>query len=177
MLKKGVALTVFWSQFLFAATELIVNGTATGNFDLHLDRADPRWTAELPSIDYAVFSGGPWFVRKNYLYEDGNLIGCIYCRKPKVTDFGPGRAIRRAFRAVLRAVNECGDCKKIVSFVRTYSPSHFENGSGTPRAGATGPDPLGGTRWTRPGPSGSTGGFKWKRRRRQGMVALGMCLK
>ncbi|KAL8475545.1 hypothetical protein ACS0TY_028269 [Phlomoides rotata] len=117
------------SQFLISATDVVVNGTATGGFHLHLDEADTNWSEKLPSIDYAVFSDGNWFFRPNYLYGGGNLIGCVYCNEPNVTDFGPGRAIRKAFRTAFKAINDCRNCRKIFSLLRTYSPPHFENGA------------------------------------------------
>lgn len=127
--KHNFTLTAFWSQFLVAATARVVNGTDTGGFHLHLDRVDTKWSEKLPSIDYAVFSDAHWFFRQNYLYEGGNLIGCIYCQAPNMTDLGPSLAIERAFRAAFKAVNDCKNCKKIISFLRTYSPAHFENGA------------------------------------------------
>ncbi|KAH6830231.1 hypothetical protein C2S53_000200 [Perilla frutescens var. hirtella] len=126
--KHNFTLTIFWSQFLVTATDHIVNGTPTGSFHMHLDRVDTKWSEKLPSIDYAVFSDGHWFIRPHYLYEGGNLIGCIYCEKPNVTDLGVDQAMGRAFRAAFKAVNDCKNCKKIVSFLRTFSPPHFENG-------------------------------------------------
>ncbi|EPS60337.1 hypothetical protein M569_14465, partial [Genlisea aurea] len=124
---RNVTLLLLRSQFLVAASEIFVNGTSTGGFRLHLDKLDAGWSEKLPTIDYAVFSDAHWFFRRNYLYQHGNLIGCVYCRDPNVTDLGPGFAIRRAFRAALDAVRDSD--RSIFAAVRTYSPSHFENGT------------------------------------------------
>ncbi|XP_073311085.1 xyloglucan O-acetyltransferase 3-like [Primulina huaijiensis] len=126
--KHNFTLMVLWSQFLITATERVINGSATGSFDLHLDRTDSNWSEKLPGIDYAIFSGAHWFFRQNYLYEHGNLIGCVYCQAPNVTVLGPYFAIRRAFRAAFKELNDCMNCRNIFSILRTYSPSQFENG-------------------------------------------------
>ncbi|XP_042025227.1 protein ALTERED XYLOGLUCAN 4-like [Salvia splendens] len=126
--KHNFTLTVYWSAFLVTATEIVINGTGTGNFDLHLDTPDPKWSEKLPSIDYAIFNSGQWHLRGNYLHEGGNVVGCVYCHDPNITNFGPGLALRRSFRAAFKAINDCKKCNKIVTFLRTFSPSHFEHG-------------------------------------------------
>ncbi|KAK6155166.1 hypothetical protein DH2020_009414 [Rehmannia glutinosa] len=141
--KHNFTLMALWSQFLVASAERIINGSATGGFDLHLDRIDPHWSEKLPSIDYVVFSDAHWFFRQNYLYEGGNLVGCVYCQAPNVTDLGPGLAIRKAFRAAFRAINDCKNCRKIFSLLRTYSPSHFENGTWNTGGGCNRTRPIG----------------------------------
>ncbi|KAL3629250.1 hypothetical protein CASFOL_026472 [Castilleja foliolosa] len=127
--KHNFTLMALWSQFLVSSTERVINGSTTGGFDLHLDRVDPNWSKNLPLIDYAIFSDAHWFFRQNYLYENGKLLGCIYCQAPNVSSLEPGLAIRKAFRASFRAINDCKNCRKIFSFLRTYSPSHFEHGT------------------------------------------------
>ncbi|XP_031094784.1 protein ALTERED XYLOGLUCAN 4-like isoform X1 [Ipomoea triloba] len=120
-------LMVLRSEFLIHATHRLINGSFTGGFDLHLDQLDSNWTQNLPIIDYAIFSDAHWFLRPNYLYEGGNLVGCIYCGDPTVKDVGPGFAIRRAFQAALNYVNE--NRNGVVVFLRTFSPAQFENGA------------------------------------------------
>ncbi|KAK4417737.1 protein ALTERED XYLOGLUCAN 4-like [Sesamum alatum] len=141
--KHNFTLMAMWSQFLVASTERVINGSATGGFDLHLDKVDSKWSEKLPSIDYAIFSDAHWFFRQNYLYEGGNLIGCVYCQGPNVTDIGPGLAIRKAFRAAFKAINDCKNCRRIFSFLRTYSPSHFENGTWNTGGGCNRTAPIG----------------------------------
>ncbi|KZV36146.1 protein ALTERED XYLOGLUCAN 4-like [Dorcoceras hygrometricum] len=127
--KQNFTLMTIRSEFLVSASERVVNGSNTGGFHLHLDEIDTNWSEKLPEIDYAVFSDAHWFSRQNYLYERGNLIGCVYCQTPHVTDLGPGLAIRKAFRTAFKRVNSCRNCRRIFSLLRTYSPSHFENGA------------------------------------------------
>lgn len=141
--KHNFTLMALWSQFLVTATERLVNGTATGGFYLHLDKIDTNWSEKLPSIDYAVFSDAHWFFRQNYLYEGSNLVGCIYCQSPNVTDLGPGWAIRKAFRAAFKAINNCNNCRKIFTLLRTFSPSQFENGTWNNGGGCNRTQPTG----------------------------------
>ncbi|KAL0343966.1 UNVERIFIED_CONTAM: protein ALTERED XYLOGLUCAN 4-like [Sesamum angustifolium] len=141
--KQNFTLMATWSQFLVAATERVINGSSNGGFDLLLDTVDSKWSEKLPSVDYVIFSDAHWFFRQNYLYEGGNLIGCVYCQGPNVTDLGPGLAIRKAFRAAFKAINDCKNCRKIVSFLRTYSPSHFENGTWNAGGGCNRTVPIG----------------------------------
>ena len=96
---------------------------------MHLDKVDDNWAPKLPVVDYAIFSDAQWFLRQNYLYEGGNLIGCIYCQEPNVTDLGPGLAIQRAFRTAFKYINDCKNCFGILTLLRTISPSQFENGT------------------------------------------------
>ncbi|KAK4477402.1 hypothetical protein RD792_016623 [Penstemon davidsonii] len=147
-------LMALWSQFLVVANERIINGTSTGGFDLHLDKVDTNWSDKLPSIDYAVFSDAHWFFRQNYLYERDNLIGCVYCQAPNVTDLGPSVAIKRAFETAFKEINNCKNCKKIFTLLRTFSPSHFEgaawnNGGGCNRTLPIGEEEVnkGGSDW------------------------------
>ncbi|THG22681.1 protein ALTERED XYLOGLUCAN 4-like [Camellia sinensis] len=123
-------LMILWSKFLIKGKERVINGSNTGIFDLQLDRIDDKWAQKLPNIDYAIISDAHWFFRKLYLYEGNNLIGCVYCNEPNVTDHGLGFALRMSFRAALNHIDQCGECRsKMVTLLRTFSPAHFENGA------------------------------------------------
>lgn len=115
------------SNFLVHATERVINGSFTGGFHLHLDKLDGNWTKHISIIDHAIFSGAHWFRKANYLYEGGNLIGCVFCRDPNVRDLGAGFAIRRAFEVAFNYINE--ERKGVVVFLRTISSAHFEHGT------------------------------------------------
>ncbi|KAK6928232.1 PC-Esterase [Dillenia turbinata] len=118
-----------WTKFLVISEEREINGSMSGVFDLHLDKVDNSWSQKIRDTDYAIVSNGHWFFRKNYLYEDGRLLGCVYCNEPNVTELGLQFALRRAFRTALRHINECADCKDTVALVRTFSPAHFDGGN------------------------------------------------
>ncbi|EEF48826.1 conserved hypothetical protein [Ricinus communis] len=123
-------LMVLWTKFLVIEEERVINGTNSGTFDLHLDKIDRNWTSKLPEMDYAIISDVHWFFRKNFLYENGNLIGCIYCSEPNLKSYNLEFAIERIVRLVLTYVSNCKECKAgLLTLIRTYSPAHFENGS------------------------------------------------
>ncbi|MCL7041408.1 hypothetical protein MKW94_020355 [Papaver nudicaule] len=121
-------LMVYWANTLIIANERVVNGSRTGVFDLHLDKVDDYWAIVLPALDYLIISDAHWFFRKSYLYEGGELIGCIYCDESNVTQLDVPFAVGKAFRSTLEFINDCEECDGLVTLLRTFSPSHFENG-------------------------------------------------
>ncbi|KAI3886951.1 hypothetical protein MKX03_007194 [Papaver bracteatum] len=121
-------LMVFWANTLVLANERVVNGSKTGVFDLHLDKVDHYWAILLPALDYLIISDAHWFFRNSYLYEGGQLIGCIYCDESNVTQLNVPFAIGKAFRSTLEYIDECEQCNGLVTLLRTFAPSHFENG-------------------------------------------------
>ncbi|KAL2335621.1 hypothetical protein Fmac_016834 [Flemingia macrophylla] len=123
-------LTMLWSRFLIEGTERMVNGTTTGVFDLHLDRVDADWATQLPTLHYAVISGGHWFFRVMHLFQAQALVGCVYCDHPDITHYNPDFTIRAAFRTAFNHINACKHCTTMETLVlRTFAPAHFENGS------------------------------------------------
>ncbi|KAH7674467.1 PC-Esterase protein [Dioscorea alata] len=122
-------LMVMWTEFLVVANERIINGTASNEFDLHLDKVNGNWSDKIAGIHYAIISSGNWFFRTNYLYKGGKLIGCIYCRNSNLTDYGPVYAIKSALSTSLEFISKCKDCEEMVTVLRTYTPSHFEHGA------------------------------------------------
>ncbi|KAJ6831268.1 protein ALTERED XYLOGLUCAN 4-like [Iris pallida] len=125
-------LLFIWAEFLVEAKERTdANGTGTDAFDLHLDRVSPVWAEKLPELHYLIISAGNWFIRKNYLYDDGNLIGCVLCNNndEDVKDLGLRYAVRRAFRTSFEHISRCRDCDdNLVTLLRTFSSNHFEDG-------------------------------------------------
>ncbi|KAJ1258749.1 hypothetical protein BS78_10G099700 [Paspalum vaginatum] len=124
-------LMAMWTEFYAHAEPVLgADGKPTASFDIHLDRLSANWTSRLPGLHYAVISGGNWFFRVNYLWEGGRRVGCVNCREANLTDLGIAYAVRRVVRAALEAVARCRDCEPgLVTFLRTYTPDHFEHGS------------------------------------------------
>uniref|UniRef100_J3MCR1 Uncharacterized protein n=1 Tax=Oryza brachyantha TaxID=4533 RepID=J3MCR1_ORYBR len=121
-------LIAVWTEF-FVYADPVVAGKRTGPFDVHLDRLNTNWTRRLPELDYAVISGGNWFFRPNYLWEGGRRVGCVNCPEPELAHFPRAYAVGRVVAAALEALAWCRDCKKeLVTFLRTYTPDHFEHG-------------------------------------------------
>lgn len=124
-------LMAMWTEFYAHAVPVLdAGGKPTASFDIHLDRLSANWTSRLPGLDYAVISGGNWFFRVNYLWEGGRRVGCVNCREANLTDLGIAYAVRRVVRAALEAIARCRGCKPgLATFLRTYTPDHFEHGS------------------------------------------------
>jgi xyloglucan O-acetyltransferase len=117
-----------WTEFYVRGTPVIINGTVTPSYDIHLDKIDTNWTSQLPGLDYLVISGGNWFTRPNYLHENDSCIGCINCREDGLKDYGMAYAIRSAVRKALESISACQNCDGLMTFLRTYMESQFENG-------------------------------------------------
>uniref|UniRef100_A0A453C5T6 Uncharacterized protein n=1 Tax=Aegilops tauschii subsp. strangulata TaxID=200361 RepID=A0A453C5T6_AEGTS len=66
--------------------------------------------------------------KTNYLYEDGKLIGCIYCSEDNITSFSVISAIQRVFRTAISNLNSRRESRLQLTVVRTATPAHFENG-------------------------------------------------
>lgn len=124
-------LLVLWTKFLVASRERGLNGSPTGIFDLHIDKVDENWGNKLPThLDYAVVSDAQWFFRKNYIYQNGQMRGCIHCKDElNIKELGDEFAIGGALRTALSHINSCKYCGDTLTLVRTISPSHFEYGT------------------------------------------------
>ncbi|XP_020981567.2 xyloglucan O-acetyltransferase 4-like [Arachis duranensis] len=128
--KHDFTLMMLWSRFIIVGEEQMINGSASGTFDLQLDKVDDDWARELPNLDYAIISGGHWFFRVMYLHEGDNLVGCVYCGQPNVTSYNSDFPLRKAFRTAFNYINNgCKECGKLVTVLRTFAPAHFENGA------------------------------------------------
>ncbi|KDP45397.1 hypothetical protein JCGZ_09646 [Jatropha curcas] len=122
-------LKILWTKFLVTGEERMINGTSSGVFDLYLDKIDNNWAKDIRALDYIIISNGHWFFRPLYLHEGSDIIACVYCNEPNITDKGVNFAISMAFRTALSHINNCKRCKRsMVTLLRTFSPSHFENG-------------------------------------------------
>nr|KYP38629.1 hypothetical protein KK1_040120 [Cajanus cajan] len=117
-------MATFWSPYLVKTKEVDSNG---GLFNLYLDEFDERWTTQIEEFDYVIINAGQWFLRPIVFYEKQKIVGCQYCSFENVTylswHYGYKRAFRTAYKALISARNFMG-----VTLLRTYAPSHFENG-------------------------------------------------
>ncbi|XVE71991.1 hypothetical protein DITRI_Ditri11bG0002500 [Diplodiscus trichospermus] len=118
----------FWTPHLVKSKEREAKGpTQTGLFNLYLDEFDEEWTTQIEEFDYLIISGGHWFYRPSVFYENHQVIGCHFCLIENVTDLTKFYGYRKAFRTAFRAINSLENFKGI-TFLRTFAPSHFENG-------------------------------------------------
>ncbi|KAF8399208.1 hypothetical protein HHK36_015073 [Tetracentron sinense] len=113
----------FWTAYLVKAKEADPNGL----FNIYLDEFDKDWTNQIEEFDYVIISGGHWFYQPSMFYENGQLVGCYFCKKKNITDLTMYYGYRKAFRTALRAIHSLERYKGI-TFLRTFSPGHFETG-------------------------------------------------
>lgn len=127
--RHDFTLTVLWTKFLVAGQERMINGTGSSIFDLQIDRVDDNWAKHLHDVDYAIISAGHWFFRVMYLHEGNNIVGCVYCNQPNITNHNVEFALRMAVRATFDYINDCKNCRTRLVMLRTFAPAHFESGA------------------------------------------------
>ncbi|KAM7278482.1 hypothetical protein ACFE04_005616 [Oxalis oulophora] len=125
--------SMLWSPHWVRVEEAVSSQTSL--FSVYLDEVNPIWATQIEDCDYVIISGGHWFSRAMVFYEKGKIVGCYDCHLENVTDlpmenvkdlpryYGYKKAFRTAFKTVTSLNNFKG-----VTFLRTYSPSHFESG-------------------------------------------------
>ncbi|KAJ1380814.1 PC-Esterase, partial [Sesbania bispinosa] len=94
---------------------------------LYLDEVDGAWVSQVENFDIVIISAGHWFFRPLMYYENGQLVGCNKCGMENVTDLTHYYGYRKAFKTAFRTLTNLKSYKG-VTFFRTFSPSHFENG-------------------------------------------------
>lgn len=121
-------IATFWTPFLTRTRERDSDGpTHTGLFNLYLDEPDESWTTQIDEFDYVILNAGHWFTRPAVYYEHHRVVGCRFCQLPNLTDLPMTYGYRRAFRTALKALDE-RESFKGVTYLRTFAPSHFEDG-------------------------------------------------
>ncbi|KAL3525646.1 hypothetical protein ACH5RR_014018 [Cinchona calisaya] len=121
-------ISIFWAPYLVRSVEITGANDRTRSFSLYLDEFDENWTTKIEEYDYVLISAGHWFFRPTMFYENGQLLGCQYCAQENVTHLTTYFSYQRAFRTAFRAINSLKNFKG-VTFLRTFAPSHFENGT------------------------------------------------
>ncbi|KAJ9147399.1 hypothetical protein P3X46_029564 [Hevea brasiliensis] len=121
-------LASFWSPHLVKAIDTDPNGpTYNRLMNLYLDEANDVWAAQIEAFDYVIISAGRWFYGPQVFFENGKVVGCHLCLKNNIKNltmlYGYRRVFRTAFKILTGLENFNG-----VTFLRTLSPAHFENG-------------------------------------------------
>ncbi|XXG42268.1 hypothetical protein AAC387_Pa01g2587 [Persea americana] len=120
-------LSVIWSPFLIKAViSEDINGVSTSEVQVYLDTLDEKWADKYYSYDYTIFSGGKWFLKSSIYWEKNKIIGCHYCPGKNLTEIGFEYSYRRALQLVLNFIATSNH--KGLTFFRTSTPDHFENG-------------------------------------------------
>lgn len=118
-----------WTTHLVRSVELDpVGPTKNGLFGLHLDEPDKGWLSHIEGFDYVIVSSGHWFFRPLIFYERGRIVGCHECAHQDLPVFPNHYGYQMAFRTAFRAINALRKYEG-VTFLRTFAPSHFENGT------------------------------------------------
>ncbi|KAF7822345.1 protein trichome birefringence-like 19 [Senna tora] len=121
-------MATFWTPHLVKSKEADSAGpTNSGLFDLYLDEADGKWAAQMAGFDYIILNGGHWFMRPMIFYEKQKIVGCHFCGLNNLKDLTMFYGYRKAFRTAFRAIYNLKNFKGI-TFLKTFTPSHFENG-------------------------------------------------
>ncbi|OMO98809.1 hypothetical protein CCACVL1_04064 [Corchorus capsularis] len=118
----------FWAPYLVKYKERDPSAQYTGLINLYLDEFNEKWTSQIDGFDYLIISSGHWFIsRPAVFYENHQIVGCHDCQLQNVTDLTKFYAYRKALRTAFKAINNLENFKGI-TFLRSFSPSHFENG-------------------------------------------------
>ena len=115
----------FWAPHLVKSQEFDLNGTT--NIGLYLDEFDKAWMNHVEEFDYIIISASHWFLRPLVFYENNQIVGSNYRLLENVTDLGIYYGYRKAFKTTFKAINRLKNYKGI-TYLRTFSPEHFENG-------------------------------------------------
>ncbi|WOL19892.1 hypothetical protein Cni_G28694 [Canna indica] len=123
-------ISIFWSPFLVKYRMADEKWAVGGLWHVSLDEADDNWAARIAAFDYLIISSGTWFTRPSIYYRNGQPIACNYCvASLNLTSLSIYNAHRAAFRSAFKALDKVpGGGFAGTTFLRTVSPSHFENG-------------------------------------------------
>lgn len=121
-------LAALWSPFLVEARDADSNGHSLNSLmSLHLDKADDAWVSQIQNFDYVIISAGQWFFRPLIYQENNKIAGCHICHIKNITSLPTYYGYRKAFRTTFQTLQRLKNYKGI-TFLRTFSPAHFENG-------------------------------------------------
>nr|TKS00482.1 hypothetical protein D5086_0000183460 [Populus alba] len=125
----GFTLATLWSPFLVKSRDADPNGHSLNSLmSLYLDQADEAWASQIEDFDYVIISAGQWFFRPLIYYINGQIVGCHNCYMENITAVTMYYGYRMAFRTAFETLRSLKNYKGI-TFLRTFSPSHFENGA------------------------------------------------
>ncbi|KAM7268530.1 hypothetical protein ACFE04_010696 [Oxalis oulophora] len=116
-------LATLWSPYLVKSRN---NVGSSGHIGIYLDEANELWATQIEKFDYLIISGGQWFFGPLIYYENGQASKCHICNINNITSVSGFYGYKMAFRTTFRKILEMN--YKGVTFLRTLSPSHFENG-------------------------------------------------
>nr|GLL26511.1 protein trichome birefringence-like 19 [Ipomoea trifida] len=117
-----------WSPHLVKSRDVDPNGTSANSLmSLYLDEPDSAWADHVQEADIVIISAAQWFFRPFLYHKKGRLIGCHKCTQTNTTKLTNFFGYRMAFRTAFRTLSRIAKPRGLV-ILRTFSPSHFENG-------------------------------------------------
>nr|GMC97179.1 protein trichome birefringence-like 19 [Ipomoea batatas] len=117
-----------WSPHLVKSRDVDPNGTSANSLmSLYLDEADSAWADQVQEADIVIISAAQWFFRPFLYHKRGRLIGCHKCTQTNTTKLTNFFGYRMAFRTAFKTLSRIAKPRGLV-ILRTFSPSHFENG-------------------------------------------------
>lgn len=117
-----------WSPHLVKSRDVDPNGTSANSLmSLYLDEPDSAWADPVQEADIVIISAAQWFFRPFLYHKKGRVIGCHKCTQTNTTKLTNFFGYRMAFRTAFRTLSRIAKPRGLV-ILRTFSPSHFENG-------------------------------------------------
>jgi len=115
----------YWTPHLVRAKKVDSNSTL---FNVFIDEFDETWTTHIKEFDYVIINGGQWFLGPLVFYEKQKLVvGCQHCDLDNITHSNLYYGYRKVFNTTFKSIISLENFKG-TTFLRTFSPSHFENG-------------------------------------------------
>lgn len=114
----------YWTPHLVRAKKVDSNSAL---FNVYIDELDETWTTQIKDFDHVIINGGQWFLGPIVFYEKQKVVGCQYCDLANMTHSNLYYGYRKVFRTTFKSILSLENFKG-TTFLRTFSPSHFENG-------------------------------------------------
>ena len=102
-------------------------GDHTRLIHIYVDEADEKWSKKVESFDYIIINGGHWFDKRMVFYEKQKIIGCHDCFISSIPSKSRLFGYKKALKTALKTINSLENFKGM-TILRTFAPSHFENG-------------------------------------------------
>ncbi|XP_027082237.1 protein trichome birefringence-like 19 [Coffea eugenioides] len=122
---RNFTLAALWSPFLVKSGKA---NTGPDHYNLYLDEVDWNWASKIEEFDYVILNSGNWFYRPSFYYENHQFVGCSSCQMDNVTDLSMTYGYRKALKTAFGTLKSLKNYKGI-TFLRTFPPSHYENGN------------------------------------------------
>ncbi|KAK6927993.1 PC-Esterase [Dillenia turbinata] len=119
----------FWAPHLVKSMSAFAKGSSFNSLmNLYLDQVEETWSAQIADFDYVIISAGHWFFRPLMFYDNGKVVGCHRCFDKNIRDLTHYYGYKKAFKTTFSTLQNLPKYQGI-TFLRTFSPGHFENGS------------------------------------------------